>query len=956
MWPMRAALMSAVALVIVWTALQKWELPSAGKRQGDYYNLLARGFSKGSLALDLEVSEALKTAENPWDSTKRPPGSAPADVTYFGGKFYLYFGVVPVVLVIWPFQLLTGVDLPLVYVVIGFCLGAYFILARLWLRIVWDHFPGASRWTELGGLWVLGLAGGLLSLARRGSIWEMPIAAGQCFTAATVFAAYRAMHVKRPARWLIAAGVLLGLAVGSRPTLAVAGAGMVVLVIAVGFSGAKKMRSAEVWRRSIGAALLAGVPLAVLVMALLGYNYARFGRWLEFGLNYQLTAGYEAKAQHFSLGFLRYNWLMYFWHAPQWGRDFPFVHPVNAGLKQPPGYYGYEYVYGALKISPLLWLGLVLPGWLMIQRGERGRLAAFVGFLVAVTAALTLVLLAFNTAAARYTADFLPGWLLLGLIGWSLVELKLANLRWLRRWATAGFVAGALFTGVVAYCASVELHGVFRFLNPSGYAAVARLFNRPMAWAEKMTGRPGGRIELEVEFPEQPGDTYEPLVTMGVSYEASYAFVHFTAPGKLRLGFSQSGKLNLETEELSYEPGRKYQIEIEAGSLFPPKEHPYFEQESAVDIAAHKEWVSVRWEGRSLLEERYVLNDAAPGSVQIGTDVAVGRRFSGKILAMRRAGLPTLARPVNRGGDVVIETRLPPAGASSAQPMVRVGRTGNADFVSFRQIDGQSMALGYESWSSGFWESLPLALPATRAGMWRIRLGSMLDVDDRSPLKILRETVAVWLDERPVWWRATVLPVAQPAPVEVGMNTIQSTAMTKNYEGRVKRWERLAAPKWSAGPFRELEFLLGGRGAGAEPLVATGASGRADTLVVEWLPGERARLLYDHWGSPSVASETFSWNEAEAHRVKMELPALAALDGAQMGAVQPGKLRVWFDERLVWETDVLYFGARSDEVVLARNQAGSSTAGERLRAVVLDVVQYGPGLSNPGSVETERRK
>mgnify|MGYP001597174066 CR=1 FL=1 len=932
-------MIAAVGVLVAWTALQKWEFPSAQHRQGDYYNLLARGFSKGSLALDLEVSPALKAAENPWDSTKRPPGAAPADVTYFNGKFYLYFGVVPVVLVIWPFQLLTGLDLPLVYVVIGFCLAAYFLLARLWLTLLDEHFPRASAWTALSGLWVLGLGGGLLALARRGSIWEMPIAAGQCFMVATALAAYRAIHAARPWRWLATAGIFLGLAVGSRPTLATAGGGMVVLVLAVGFGGGRR-GWIEGGRRAAVAAVTAGGPLAIIVAALLAYNHARFGKWLEFGLNYQLTAGYEAKAQHFSLGFIRYNWLMYFWNSPQWGRDFPFLHPVQMDLKQPPGYYGYEYVYGALKISPLLWLGLILPGWWLKSR-KGGRLAAFAGFLAALTVGLTATLLCFNTAAARYTADFLPWWLLMGLLGWSVVESRLKGVVWLRRTATTVVVAGALFTGGVAYCASVELHGVFRFLNPVGYAAVARVFNRPVAWIEWWLGRPVGEVELEIEFAARPGDTYEPLVTTGVSYESSYVFAHFTAPDKVRFGFSQGGKANVETEELAFEPGRTYRLQIGSGALYPPKEHPRFASWSDVEIASVKDWVSLKLDGRVILEARYPVNDAAPGHFQVGTDRGAGRRFSGKIKVVRRAGFPEIARRGDERGDVVITTRFPDAGATAPQPLVMAGRTGNADIVSYRRIDAKTMAVGYESWSAGFWESAPLALPEEHTGKLRVRLGSMLDLDDRTPLGILRETVAVWLDEKPVWWRGTVLPVVRPVSVEVGMNTIHSTAVTQRYEGRVAHWECLPAPHWRSGPFQSVELLLGGRGEGVEPLAATGASGRADTLGVEWRPGGRARLVYDHWGSLTATSEEFDWSGDLAHRVRIELPSFAWLDRSELGTMHTGQARVWFDEKPVWESEVAFFVARSDETMLARNRAGSTVTGEKLRVSVLDLQQSG---------------
>jgi hypothetical protein len=179
--------------------------------------------------------------------------------------------------------------------------------------------------------------------------------------------------------------------------------------------------------------------------------------------------------------------------------------------------------------------------------------------------------------------------------------------------------------------------------------------------------------------------------------------------------------------------------------------------------------------------------------------------------------------------------------------------------------------------------------------------------------------------------------------IEVGENSIQSTAMTRRYEGRITHWERLPAPpSWRRGPFEDVELVLGGRGEGTEPLAATGAAGRADTLAIEWRAGQRARLIYDHWGHDLLMSAEIPWPSETAHGLKIELPAFAYLDGAVVGEAKTGKLKVWMDDRLVWETEARCFVARSEELVVAKNKAGSSVVGEKLRAVVLDIVQGAP--------------
>ena len=282
-----------------------------------------------------------------------------------------------------------------------------------------DRFPRASALTKVAGPLALGLCAGQLTLARRTSIWETPIAAGHFFLVGMVASAYLALRGRRPFLALAAAGLSLGLAIGCRPTLGAAGPGLAILVISVGGAVAKGPGRGFRVRGFLKALFAAGVPFAAVMAGLLAYNWARFGNPAEFGLNYQLTSGYEAKAHHFSLAFAPTNLSAYFLSSPQWGRYFPFIHPISR-LVLPKGYYGLKFVYGALVVCPVIWWVLFSVGLFAREKG-RGD-AAFFGVLFAIAALTTGVLACFNTAAARYVPDFLPWWLWLALLGWASTE------------------------------------------------------------------------------------------------------------------------------------------------------------------------------------------------------------------------------------------------------------------------------------------------------------------------------------------------------------------------------------------------------------------------------------------------------------------------------------------------------------------------------------------------------
>mgnify|MGYP003341686041 CR=1 FL=1 len=64
----------------------------------EIYGLLARGFLRGQLDLDLVPDPALTAAANPYDPALRPKVWYPHDASLFNGKFYAYFGPAPAVL------------------------------------------------------------------------------------------------------------------------------------------------------------------------------------------------------------------------------------------------------------------------------------------------------------------------------------------------------------------------------------------------------------------------------------------------------------------------------------------------------------------------------------------------------------------------------------------------------------------------------------------------------------------------------------------------------------------------------------------------------------------------------------------------------------------------------------------------------------------------------------------
>lgn len=85
-----------------------------GGDNAQQYAMLAQAMAKGQLYLEEEPPQWLKDMEDPYDKGARDEAQKETgepylfDVAYHDGHYYVYFGVVPVLLFYLPFYLLTG--------------------------------------------------------------------------------------------------------------------------------------------------------------------------------------------------------------------------------------------------------------------------------------------------------------------------------------------------------------------------------------------------------------------------------------------------------------------------------------------------------------------------------------------------------------------------------------------------------------------------------------------------------------------------------------------------------------------------------------------------------------------------------------------------------------------------------------------------------------------------------
>ncbi len=420
-----------------------------------YYNLLVRGFRAGHLSLQKEVPPGLAQLADPYDATANAPYRLMPyrlhDLSYYNGRLYLYHGVTPALILFWPFAAMTGHYLfhrqaVAIFCAVGF-LASVGLLYALWRR----YFAEVSAVVVAACALALGLATGAPVLLSQADVYQVPICCGYMLTMLALAAIWCALHdPERNCRWLMAASVAYGLAVGARPSLLF---GAVILVVPV----IQAWRSGQ--QRICARLTAATVPIMLIGLGLMLYNALRFGSPFEFGVRYLLAGdSHPASVHGFNLHYLWFNLRLYFLKSVGWGRQFPYVQKM-AVPSLPPGHGNVEAPFGILANVPLAWLALAAPLTWRSQSGPAGSLWRWFVATVALlfwTSVLTVGL--FYYTSVRYEVEFLPALLLLAVIGILGLEHALANRPTWRRAARSAWCLLLGFSVVFNLLASVEYH------------------------------------------------------------------------------------------------------------------------------------------------------------------------------------------------------------------------------------------------------------------------------------------------------------------------------------------------------------------------------------------------------------------------------------------------------------------------------------------------------------------
>lgn len=377
-----------------------------GMENHNQYDELAQAILEGKTYIDNgDVPEFLQNMENPYDTVARAYEAGNSgesyrwDVAYFNGHYYVYFGIVPLLLMYLPFRAITDSPFPSAVGVMIFSLIFSVGVFKLLEFICKKKFKNVSAGTFLLTALTFVNCCGMTFLAKRPDFYSVPIITAMAFVVWGIYMWLKALDGSKHKKKLFFFGSLfMALSVGCRPQA------VLMCILALPLFWKYFFKDKYILRKDgIRDLILLALPFAVVGSGIMYYNFIRFGSPFDFGSAYNLTTN-DVTRRGFEIGRTGLGLFTYLFQTPSFTATFPFIKAVDIDTNYMGKTITENCFGGLITCLPVLWFIFALPK--ARDTLKEKRLFSFTLLLLAV-GVLTVIL---NTQAGgllqRYYSDF----------------------------------------------------------------------------------------------------------------------------------------------------------------------------------------------------------------------------------------------------------------------------------------------------------------------------------------------------------------------------------------------------------------------------------------------------------------------------------------------------------------------------------------------------------------------
>ena len=190
-----------------------------------YNNGLVESLLNKKIYLLQEPSEAFKELENPYDFTNRTMEEMYKgkdyvwDSAYYNEKFYVYFGILPVLIMFLPFYMLTGEYLQCATACLVISIIILIFLKEILCKFYKKYFNNIPFKLVVFSLMILYAGSMIFSINGAARFYEVPILAGVCCVLVGIFFVLKSMNKpEKKYRFIFLGCLFMALSVACRPT------------------------------------------------------------------------------------------------------------------------------------------------------------------------------------------------------------------------------------------------------------------------------------------------------------------------------------------------------------------------------------------------------------------------------------------------------------------------------------------------------------------------------------------------------------------------------------------------------------------------------------------------------------------------------------------------------------------------------------------------------------------
>ncbi|MBR2109045.1 MAG: hypothetical protein IJ932_03760 [Ruminococcus sp.] len=365
-------------------------------------------FENGTVELDAKATEEFKKLKNPYDwSLRLETGELGEwDHVYYEGKYYTYYGVAPVLVLYLPYHMIFGNYFPTDIAVLLFSAIGLAFLCWLYFEFIARFFKRIPLKLALAGFVVMISSCGVFYLTGRTLFYEISISSGFMFTTlgayllvtSNIFEDKKINLIK-----IFFSSLCIGMAVLSRPTLAV------YAVCAALFFGWRIVKEFKAKSNSgIPLLIVSALPLVACAVFQMWYNFARFGSFFDFGIEYSVTIN-DFTRNSFYLIFVVISLFGYLLATPTVSPTYPYVSNEFNRLGA-NGYYFQDFgsipgiIFLAFPVLGYLFSGKALR--LIPDKKQRRKYLWMIGLPCLIMPLIIICSVWESGYAVRYVADF----------------------------------------------------------------------------------------------------------------------------------------------------------------------------------------------------------------------------------------------------------------------------------------------------------------------------------------------------------------------------------------------------------------------------------------------------------------------------------------------------------------------------------------------------------------------